>query len=151
MEKGRFVNDKSIFLNSTLVAKVTKSNLEEIRILALKNNKIDMRIYVSSAEGGEPYPTRKGIWLSYKDIPAIIETLEKLASGTAKDLNLEIEQSEKIKTKVYTADFRGKSLVHIRTFYLQDNEFKPGKGISFQSSLTKEILDALKQTDKFKA
>ena len=144
MPRPGFADDKSIFLNSTTVAKIEKSRLEEIRILVLKNNKVDVRVYVFSDDNAEPLPTRKGIWLSAKDLPDIVAALEKLDSGSAAEIKLEIGQSEKIQTRVYTAEFRGRMLVHIRTYYLQNNEFKPGKGVAFSAKLTKQVADGLK-------
>jgi hypothetical protein len=145
MPENKVYTDNTIFMNSKLIAKINKNSLEEIRILLLKNNKVDLRIYVFSEGADEPFPTKKGIWISLKDLPHIIGTLEKLADGSVKDTKLEIKQTEKIQTRVYSAEFKGKSLVHIRTYYLQDNEFKPGKGISFPIAITKDVVAGLKK------
>lgn len=139
----KFQSDGSIFLNSELIAKVRRSDLEEIRVLVLKNNKVDLRIYVSFPNNPEPKPTKKGIWLSFKDLPEIITTLKKIAEGES--ASLELGKSEKIQTRVYASMFHDKELVHVRSFYLDKEEFKPGKGISFPRTVSGEIAEGLEK------
>lgn len=137
--------DTTIFTNSELVAKVTKNKLEEIRISILKNNKIDMRIYFYFPGETDAKPTKKGIWLSFEHIPDIIKTLEKLVKNHDEKIELEYEQSERNRTRVYVGEYLNKKIVHIRTFYLDGSKFKPGKGITFPVGETSDIVAGLKK------
>ena len=139
------VDVTSIFADSKLVAKVPKNRLEEIRVLILKNGRIDVRSYIFFPQETEPKPTRKGVWLSFKDMPEIIKTLETIAQKPHEDVNLEIPQTERVKLRVYTDVFHGKKIVHLRTFYLKGGEYKPGKGLSFIPPLSEKLAAALKK------
>jgi hypothetical protein len=133
-----------IFMNSELVAAIRKNDTEEIRISVLKNNKIDVRLYASFSDGAEPSPTKKGAWLSFKHVPVIVETLGKIAEGKG-DAEEVLEETDKGKLKVYSADFKGRKYVHIRNFYLENGEYKPGKGVSFSADAVAAALDGFKK------
>lgn len=135
-----------IFMNSELVATIPKNDTEEIRISVLKNNKIDVRLYARFADGAEPSPTKKGAWLSFKHVPTVIETLGKISAGGG-DEEAVLEETEKGKLKVYSADFKGRKYVHIRNFYLEDSEYKPGKGVSFSVEATAKVLEGFKKLE----
>jgi hypothetical protein len=139
----------SIFMNSTLVANVKKNALEEIRISLLKNNKLDLRTYFFFPNEKESKPTRKGIWLSFKHIPPIVAAFEKYLNDPNQEFTLKFPQTEKEEIRVYINEFKGAKVVHIRTFYLKDNEFTPGRGISFSTAVLKEMTEGLKQTEKY--
>ncbi len=143
--------DKTIFMNSNLVAKITKNKLEELRISILKNNIIDMRIYFYFPNDPEPKPTKKGIWLSFKNTPKIIGAFSELLKDTSKEINLEFEkQKAEEQLRVYTSEFKGNKLLHIRTFYKKDNVFTPGRGVSFTIEMLKDVLEALKKAESLK-
>lgn len=142
--------DSSIFMNSVLLGKITKNKTEEIRISVLRNNMVDVRTYFYFPNEAEPRPTKKGIWLSFKYIPEILEGFEKLSKDPQGDINLEFDKSENEKVKVYSNDFMNNRLVHIRTFYLKDNEFQPGRGISFSVSLVSQMIDLLSKASAVK-
>ena len=144
MEEKRLF-DKEAFVNSELIAKLTKNSLEELRFSLLKNNLIDVRIHFYFPGLTEPKPTKKGIWLSFEQIESIFATLEKFKKNEIGDLDFEIERSSKEKIKVYTGKFKGKKIVHIRLFYLKKGEFNPGKGISFPISMVNDVSEALKK------
>lgn len=139
------VFDKDAFTNSSLIAKLTKNSLEEIRFSLLKNNMVDVRIHFYFPGLTEPKPTKKGIWLTFENIQSIINTFEKYIRNETSDIDLEISRSDKEKIKVYTGKFKGKKIVHIRLFYLKKDEFNPGKGISFPISLINDVNTALKK------
>jgi hypothetical protein len=140
----------TIFMNSKLVAKISKNRLEEIRISVLKNNKVDIRTYFYFPQENEPKPTKKGVMLSFKYIEQICGVLEKLVVSPDSAVDVSLEKNEKDELKIYAADYMGKKLVHIRTFYLRENELKPGKGIAFGIGLAKDILAALKESENFR-
>jgi len=144
MEEKR-VFDKEAFTNSSLIAKLTKNSLEEIRFSLLKNNMIDVRIHFYFPGLTEPKPTKKGIWLTFDNIESIINIFDKYIKNEAPEIDLEIARSEKEKIKVYTGKFKGKKIVHIRLFYLKKDEFNPGKGVSFPISLINDVTAALKK------
>ncbi|MBN1622183.1 MAG: transcriptional coactivator p15/PC4 family protein [Endomicrobiales bacterium] len=139
--------EKDIFLNSKLIAKVVKNSFEEIRVLLLKNNMIDLRIYLYFPEGQEPRPTKKGVWLASDQIPKIVKSLNEYYKNRDKDIDLELDKSEADsgKIRVYTAKFKNALLVHVRTFYLKNNEYNPGKGISFPIELIPKVAEALQK------
>ena len=144
-------NDNTVFLNSKLVAKLKKSALEELRISILKNNMVDMRINMFFPGETEAKPTKKGVWVPFTNLPKIILGFEELLKDIEKPLDLEFEKTKSTeKLKVYAAEFKGNKLVHVRTFYLKDTEFLPGKGISFPIGMLKEVIDALKEAEKQK-
>lgn len=132
-------------MNATPVATIAKNRLEEIRIAVLRNNKIDLRTYMYFPNEPEPKPTRKGIWLSFKHIPPIVNAFEAYLKDPSKEFSLEFELSDKEKIRVYINEYLGNKLVHIRTFYLKDNEFSPGKGISFSTGLLPQMLEGFKK------
>ena len=141
----------TIFMNSNLVAKLTRNKLEELWFSILKNNILDIRVYFYFPNDPEPRPTRKGIWLSFKYTPKIIAAFEALLKDTSKDISLEFEkQKAEEQLRVYTADFKSSKLIHIRTFYKEDNLFKPGRGISFTIEMLKDVIDALKKAESLK-
>ncbi len=139
-----------IFMNSELITKIQKNRLEEIRISLLKNDKVDVRSYLFFPQENEPKPTKKGVWLSLKQIPSIIKELEKLNSTPSAEILLEFDQSEKSKLRVYTDKYQGKKIIHIRNFYLKDNQFLHGKGLSFSVDLLVKMIDGLKQVPNLK-
>jgi len=141
-------NPDVIFMNATLVAKIPKNKLEEIRVSVLRNNKIDLRTYFYFPNETEPKPTRKGIWLSYKHMPQIIGAFEKHAADPKSGFSLEFESRENEKIRVYLGEFKGAKIVHMRNFYLKENEYLPGKGISFAVPLIAPMLEALKNLPK---
>jgi len=138
-------DDKGIFMNSTLVDKISKNKLEEIRISILKNNKIDVRIYFYFPNEPEPKPTKKGIWLSFKHIPKMLKAFDELVQNPEKLVNVELEGNEKDQIKVYSAQYMGKNLIHIRQFYLKEGEFMPGRGVSFSSAALPQIIEGFKK------
>ena len=104
-------------MNATLVARVPKNKLEEIRV-GLKNNKIDLRTYfyfpTEPRRGSaapfkcykkkrpnepEPKPTKKGIWLLYKHVPPIIDAFGKYSSDPRNEFHIEFESKENEKIK----------------------------------------------------
>lgn len=148
----RYGNDQStIFMNATVVGRVAKNKLEELRVSVLKNNKIDLRIYFYFPNEPEPKPTRKGIWLSFKHVPQIITAFEKYVKDPKNEFAIDYEINLKEHIRVYVNEYLGSKVVHIRTFFLKDNEFAPGKGISFAVSLLPQVLDVFKQLEKHKA
>lgn len=134
-----------IFMNSTLISKISKNKLEEIRISVLKNNKIDIRTYYYFPNEKEPKPTKKGIWLSFKHIPPILSAYEKYVKDASQEFKIEFEMSQKEKIRTYLNDYMKNKLVHIRTFYLKDNEFNPGKGISFSTALLPQFIETFQK------
>ena len=141
---------RTIFMNSTLVSKIQKNKLEEIRISVLRNNKVDVRIYFYFPQETEAQPTRKGLWLSFKNIPGIVSTLEKIVKKPDELLNVEIGSTEKEQLRVYVNEYLGNKVVHIRSFYFKDKEYKPGKGISFTMPLVPQIAEGLRQSEKYR-
>lgn len=141
----RSSQDGSIFMNSELVAKVHKNKLEEIRVSILKNNMVDVRIYFFFPGETEPKPTKKGVWLLFKQAQQIAGALEKLAKNPDEKVEIDYILSDKEKLRAYTGEYMNAKLFHIRTFYLKDNQFNPGKGISFPVALADRMRDALKQ------
>jgi len=148
-----FSDDRSvIFMNATLVATISKNKREEIRISLLRNNKIDIRTYFYFQNEPSPKPTKKGIWLSFKHIPPILAAFAKYDAGAAAGFNLEFDVPDRRKEKirVYVNEYMGGKVIHIRTFYLKENEFNPGKGISFAASLLPKMIEGLAALEKFK-
>lgn len=149
-----FSDGGTIFMNSTLVATINKNKLEEIRISVLRNNKIDIRTYFYFPGEKEPKPTKKGVWLSFKHIPPVIGFFEKLANAAADAKTpgapLEFSNSEKEKIRVYASEYMGSTVVHIRTFYLRNNEYNPGKGVSFSMPQLPNVIEGLRQLDRYK-
>lgn len=137
-----------IFRNATLVAKVEKNKREEIRFAVLKNNKIDVRTYYYFPDEPRPRPTKKGIWLSFKQLPSIIHALEEYRKDPSREFKLEFMLPTGEKLRVYVNDYKGGKVIHIRTFYLKDNDFAPGKGLSFAPALLDKIIPALKELKK---
>lgn len=139
-------------MNATLVATIAKNKREEIRLSVLRNNKIDMRMYFYFPDEPQPRPTKKGLWLSFRHIPPIITAFEKYLKDPAAEFKLEfaIPDKDKEKIRVYINDYMGGKVVHIRIFYLKDNEFQPGKGISFATTLLPKVLESFKELDKHK-
>jgi len=133
-----------IFMNATPVANIPKNKLEEIKISVLKNNKIDVRTYFNYPDEPAPKPTRKGIWLSYKHIPPILAAFEKYIKDPGSEFNLEFEAKDNEKIRCYVGVYKGAKIVHIRTFYLKDNEYLPGKGISFSAPILPLMLEGFK-------
>lgn len=144
------MSQSTIFVNSKLVATVPKNKLEEIKVSVLKNNMVDIRVNFFFPNDPVSKPTKKGIWISFKDLPAIIETFEELIADQNKEVNLEFQKSDSQKIRVYTDEYRRNKLIQIRTYYLQDNEYKPGKGVSFPRSVLPQMIVALKQSLDFK-
>ncbi len=142
--------DKEVFINSTLISKLTKNSLEELRFSLLKNNLIDVRIHFYFPGLTEPKPTKKGIWLSFDQVQSILNVLEKFKRNEISDLDYEIERSPKEKIKVYTGKFKGKKIVHIRLFYLKKGEFNPGKGVSFPIMMVNDVAEAFRKVLEFK-
>ena len=140
----------AIFMNSKLVGKVIKSRMEEVRVNVLRNNVVDVRSYMYLGDDDQPRPTKRGVWLSYRYLPEIINKLEEFSKDQTKPLDIEFEKSNMDKIKVYNNEFRGKKLVHIRTYYMQGEEFKPGKGVSFSVNLLLQVLDLLKKANELK-
>jgi hypothetical protein len=139
-------------MNATLVATIGKNKLEEIRISLLRNNKIDVRTYFYFQNDPAPKPTKKGIWLSFKHIPPILAAFAKYDEGAATGFKLEFEVPDRRKEKirVYVNEYMGGKVIHIRTFYLKENEFNPGKGVSFAASLLPKMIEGLAALEKFK-
>jgi hypothetical protein len=148
----RNYDPSTIFMNSTLVAKITKNKLEEIRVSVLKNNKIDVRTYFYFPNETDPKPTKKGAWLSFRHIPPIISAMEKYLKDPKLEFALEFDVTDRDKEKirVYVSDYMNSKLVHIRIFYLKGAEYNPGKGISFAASLIPQILETFRQLEKYK-
>ncbi|MHB9155329.1 MAG: PC4/YdbC family ssDNA-binding protein [Endomicrobiales bacterium] len=138
-------------MNSTLVAKIAKNKREEIRIAVLKNNKIDIRTYFYFPDESEPKPTKKGIWLSFKQLPPIVGAFDKYLKDPKEEFKLEFELSVTEKIRVYVNEYMGSKVIHIRTFYLKDNEFAPGKGISFSTTLLEKMRESFKELQKYNA
>ncbi len=137
-----------IFMNATLVAKIPKNQLEEIRVSVLKNNKIDVRTFFLYPGEPKHRPTRKGIWLSYRHVPSILCAFDRYIKNPEKEFDFDLESKENEKIRVYVKEYKGSKIVHVRTFYLKDNEYLPGKGISFPVPLVEEMSHALKQLPK---
>lgn len=135
-------------MNATLVAKIEKNKREEIQVAVLRNNKIDVRTYYYFPDEPKPRPTKKGIWLSFKQLPSIIHALDQYRKDPSKDFKLEFDLSVTDKLRVYVNDYKGGKVVHIRTFYLKDNEFAPGKGLSFAPALLEQMIAAFRELKK---
>ena len=143
--------DKTIFMNSSLVAKIPKNKLEELHVSVLRNNVVDIRIYFYFPNDPVPKPTKKGIWVSFKYVPDIVKAFRGLADEPSKDIALEFEkQKAEEKLRVYTADFKGNRIIHIRTFYKKDNEFQPGRGVSFTMEMLNSVIEALNKAESIK-
>ncbi len=140
----------SIFMNARLVAVFTKNKLEEIRVSLLKNNKIDLRGYFYFQNEGTPRPTKKGVWLSFKHLPPIIEAFTRFKKDPDAPFLVRFDVTAREKIHVYPSQYRGATVLHIRTFYLKDNEFLPGKGVSFAASLLPPVLDILQKLNREK-
>ena len=65
-------------------------------------------------------------------------------------IDLEFEKSNLDKIKVYNGEFRGHKLVHIRTFYFQNDEYKPGKGVSFSTKFLPDMLALFRKAEELK-
>lgn len=143
-------SNANIFMNSKVIGKIPKNRAEEIKVLVLKNNMVDIRIHYYFENDPEPRPTKRGVWISFKDMPQVLNNFEELIKDKNKELNLEFEKNETEKIKVYNNEFRGNRLIHIRSFYLQDNEYKPGKGVSFSMTLLPQVLEVLKKANEYK-
>lgn len=139
----------NIFMNATPVATVKKNSLEEIRISVLKNNKIDLRVYFYFPNDPLARPTKKGVWLSFKHIPPILAAFESFMKDPKQEFKLEFDETEKNKIVAYLSDFKGAKVAHIRTFYFKDNEFLPGRGVSFSSAVMKDMYEAMKKLESF--
>lgn len=137
-------------MNAVLVAKIAKNKLEEIRVSVLRNNKIDVRTYFFFPNEPEPKPTKKGIWLSFKHIPQIISAFDGYVKDPKKEFSLEfdIPEKESEKIRVYVNDYMGGKVIHIRTFYLKENEMVPGRGVSFSPAVLPQVLEAFKNLPK---
>ena len=143
--------DNTIFANSTLVDSIPKNKLEELRISRLKNDMVDARLYFYFPNEKEPKPTKKGVWIAATHLPKIIEAFEKLKKDESADFCLELEKSKETEQlRVHTAEFRGNKLIHIRTFYLKEGEFQPGRGVSFTFAMLSGVIEALKKAETIK-
>ena len=142
--------EKDIFVGSKLIAKVQKNSFEEIRVLLLKNNIVDIRIYLYFPNNDEPRPTKKGVWLGLDQIPKVVEKLDQFYQSRdfSNELELDKKDVESGKVRVYCAKFKNAILVHIRTFYLKNNEYNPGKGISFPIDIIPKVIEALKKANQ---
>ncbi len=155
MRKGRAMEEKietavgNIFANAKPVATVKKNSLEEIRISVLKNNKIDLRVYFYFPNDPLARPTKKGVWLSFAHISPIIAAFEKFIADPKQEFNLEFDATDKNKIVAYLSDFKGAKVIHIRTFYLKDGAFLPGRGISFSATVMKDMCAALQKLKAF--
>ncbi|MCB4792435.1 MAG: transcriptional coactivator p15/PC4 family protein [Elusimicrobia bacterium] len=144
-------NDNSIFQSSKLITKLKKSALEELRISILKNNMVDFRIHMFFPNETEAKPTKKGAWVPFDNLSAIIEGFEEVLKDNDKPLSLEFDKPRSTeKLRVYVADFKNNRLVHIRTYFTKNGELVPGKGISFPIVMLKEVLDGIKEVMKQK-
>ena len=140
----------NIFMNSTPVGKIPKSRAEEIKVSVLRNNMIDIRINYYFGTDSEPRPTKRGVWISFENLPKILDSFSDLAKDPGKTVELEFEKNETEKIRVYNNEFRGNRLVHIRSFYLEDDEYKPGKGVSFSITLLPKVTEVLKEAEKYR-
>ena len=140
-----FTEDRGIYMNSTLVDKVVKNKLEEIWVSALRNNLVDIRIYFYFPNQPEPKPTKKGIWISFKHIPKLIQAFEKLIANPEALVDVELKSDKKSQLRTYSAKYDNKNLVHIRQFYLKAGEFAPGRGIAFPLDVLPRMIEALKK------
>jgi hypothetical protein len=143
--------DRTIFMNSNLIAKIQKNKLEEIHVSVLKNNMIDFRIHFFFPNDPEPKPTKKGVWLSFKNTPKIISAFEGFLKDSSKDFALEFEKTKPDEQlRVYSSEFKGAKLIHIRTFYKKDGGFQPGRGVSITPEILGQVVDALKKAESVK-
>ena len=149
MDNLKTASDATIFLNSTLIIKIPKNKLEEIRISVLKNDRVDVRIHFYFPGDPEPKPTKKGIWLAFDQIKPILDAFEKYVANNEAEFNLQFEKSKKEKIRVYIGEFKGKKIVHIRFFYLKDEEFNPGKGVSFPIAIMPQMVEGFKKAQQF--
>jgi hypothetical protein len=145
-------NRSTIFMNATLVATISKNKREEIRVSVLRNNKVDVRTYFYFPDAPDAKPTKKGIWLSFKHIPAIIAAFTRYAANPAVPFMLEFDVPDRPreKTRVYVNEYLGSQVIHIRTFFLKQNELTPGRGISFAAPLLPKMIEALTMSQKYR-
>jgi len=143
-----FAPNNTIFMNSTLVAKIQKNTLEEIRVSVLKNNKIDFRTYFQFPNEAELKPTKKGVWLSMKDVPFILSSLSNIESEKGNEISNETPIANEEKLRVYTSLYKKNMLCHIRFFYKKDGELLPGKGVSFLPEILPQVRKAIEDAYK---
>lgn len=143
-----FAPNNTIFMNATLVAKIQKNSLEEIRVTFLKNNKVDFRTYFQFPNEVDFKPTKKGLWLSMRDIPFILATLSNIEKNKDKEISAETPLPDEEKLMVYTGLYRKNMVCHIRSFYKKDGEYLPGKGASFSPEILTQVKVALENAYK---
>lgn len=51
-------------------------------------------------------------------------------------------KGERNQIRVYKSDWKGRTLLHIREWYQESGEWKPGKGIALRLDQAKAILEA---------
>ena len=143
-----FAPNTTIFMNSTLVGKIQKNTLEEIRVSVLKNNKIDFRTYFKFPNETELKPTKKGLWLSMRDVPFILSSLSNIEKEKDKEISAETPLPDEEKLMVYANIYRKNLVCHIRSFYKKDGDFLPGKGASFSPEILPQVKKALEDAYK---
>ena len=107
---------ENVFMNSRLVDKLSKNMLEEIRISILTNDMVDVRTYFFFPQEPEPKPTKKGVWLSFKQLPDVIAGLDKLSKNIEEKTELELEHSSTQKLRVYSEAATEKKALAILDF-----------------------------------
>ncbi|MCK9582831.1 MAG: transcriptional coactivator p15/PC4 family protein [Endomicrobiales bacterium] len=143
-----FAPNNTIFMNSTMVGKIQKNTLEEIRVSVLKNNKIDFRTYFQFPNEAEPKPTKKGLWLSMKDVPFILSSLSNIESEKGKEMSAETPIANEEKLRVYSSLYKKNIICHIRVFYKKNGELLPKKGVSFSPEILSQVKKAIEDAHK---
>ena len=143
-----FAPNNTIFMNATLVAKILKNPLEEIRVTVLKNNKIDFRTYFKFPDEADLKPTKKGLWISMKDVPFILSSLSNIEKEKDKEVSSETPIANEEKLRVYASLYKKNIVCHIRFFYKKDGELLPGKGVSFSPEILPQVKKAIEDAYK---
>lgn len=137
----------------TVISKIRKNSSEDLWISLTHyagKPRLDLRIYFRSIDVPTPHPTRKGIALDLMYVPKLIDTLRHFKSAERRDQTIDLQVSKTDPVHVYCAEFEGRHLVHIRTFYRGNDggDLKPGKGIAFDVNLLSQVTEGIERAQK---
>ena len=94
-----------------------------------------VRVAVSSRDGDELIPTRKGVAIEVSRFKELRDAVHELGNVASREkVVARIEQTKRTEIRVGVNEFKGDILCYVRTFYKDgaEEEWKPGKGLSLR-------------------
>jgi hypothetical protein len=132
------------------VAKLRKSASAEVWISLREyqgKQYVDIREHFLLADDRQWHPTKKGIMLHEQLLPEVIDGVEALAAASDLGVVATIAKSKRDEVRIAVREYERRRYGEVRSWYADQDERKPGKGVTFRLELVDSLVEALRAAE----